>query len=438
MGYHDSAVFPARGTQLWHRPDGFQALAPALKSRGNSWFLLAAYIFFLPVQLDYGEMRLSPADLFLFVSLWVGISKVRLVRPAWSVFHGALAVVFFVGTWKTAMADGSLSNYVLINKDIGLLILFVTYSVITTAATDWPSIRRMLQVLIATVTLQTLLAVSAYFATQLFDMRISGVNYGGQRVSGMLIDPNAFGSLVMVTLVIHLSTYFSRRPLVRHALGAFCMMILALGLLLTLSRSAWIGFVFALLISLPFRPRLAAAYAGLAALAAVSLFRVLSPRQIGDILELASRANTAKERVTQIREAVPMVEKSPLVGIGLGQFESRLMDQGVAFPYIIHDSSVWLLTEFGLLGLAAFLGLAAALVGKGVRAFRRASSMERPLVVGLIGAHFGMFGVSFGIGALYQRHWWLVMALLASSYAITRTRVHLPPDAGPACLGARI
>src|SRR5579885_2975126 len=103
-----------------------------------------------------------------------------------------------------------------------------------------------------------------------------------------------------------------------------------------------------------------------------------------------------------------------------------------------HDSSVWLLTEFGLLGLAAFLGLAAALVGKGVRAFRRASSMERPLVVGLIGAHFGMFGVSFGIEALYQRHWWLVMALLASSYAITRTRVHLPPDAGPACLGARI
>jgi hypothetical protein len=42
------------------------------------------------------------------------------------------------------------------------------------------------------------------------------------------------------------------------------------------------------------------------------------------------------------------------------------------------------------------------------------------LVLGLMAAHVGMLGLSLGIEALYQRHWWMVMAFLGSAYAITR------------------
>jgi hypothetical protein len=44
----------------------------------------------------------------------------------------------------------------------------------------------------------------------------------------------------------------------------------------------------------------------------------------------------------------------------------------------------------------------------------------KPAILALMCAHAGMFGVSTGIEALYQRHWWLAMALLASCGALAR------------------
>jgi hypothetical protein len=33
-------------------------------------------------------------------------------------------------------------------------------------------------------------------------------------------------------------------------------------------------------------------------------------------------------------------------------------------------------------------------------------------------AHTAMLGLAMGIEAFYQRHWWLVFALIASSYSL--------------------
>jgi hypothetical protein len=40
-------------------------------------------------------------------------------------------------------------------------------------------------------------------------------------------------------------------------------------------------------------------------------------------------------------------------------------------------------------------------------------------VLALLLAHAAMLGVAMGIEAFYQRHWWLVMALIASAYSLT-------------------
>jgi putative inorganic carbon (HCO3(-)) transporter len=37
----------------------------------------------------------------------------------------------------------------------------------------------------------------------------------------------------------------------------------------------------------------------------------------------------------------------------------------------------------------------------------------------LLLAHAAMLGVAMGIEAFYQRHWWLVFSLIASSYSLT-------------------
>jgi len=39
-----------------------------------------------------------------------------------------------------------------------------------------------------------------------------------------------------------------------------------------------------------------------------------------------------------------------------------------------------------------------------------------------------MFSLAMGIEGFYQRHWWVVFALIASSSAIARRQVHKRPN----------
>jgi hypothetical protein len=79
-----------------------------------------------------------------------------------------------------------------------------------------------------------------------------------------------------------------------------------------------------------------------------------------------------------------------------------------------------MLSEFGLMGLTVFAGFMLWFILRGREALRLADPAAQPLILALISAHVGMLGVSAGIEALYQRHWWLVMAMLASSWVLAR------------------
>jgi hypothetical protein len=49
---------------------------------------------------------------------------------------------------------------------------------------------------------------------------------------------------------------------------------------------------------------------------------------------------------------------------------------------------------------------------------RSSRGAQRALIVALAVAHAGMLGVSTGIEVFYQRHWWLVMAMIAACRTI--------------------
>ena len=83
---------------------------------------------------------------------------------------------------------------------------------------------------------------------------------------------------------------------------------------------------------------------------------------------------------------------------------------------------MWFLADFGFLGLVALLGFLGWFFVKGWCAYRFAPARERALVLGLLLAHTAMFGLAMGIEAFYQRHWWLVLGLIASSYSLTLRR----------------
>src|SRR5579862_522223 len=300
-------------------------------------YSLLAYIFFLPVQFTVSDtLRVAPSDLLLVIFLFFGLTRIRFDRSAWSVFQVALLGVFILGTIRTAFDNPDLKNYVVLNKDLGLLVLFASYAMINTVARKWNDIRWMLRHLVIAVVLQTAIASAALFATQLSGISFSWINYGGTRLSGFLVDPNAFGGLVDVALLIHAITYFSKRPLIRGLFGTFCMVVLGAGLLLTLSRSAWIGFLAACLVLVFIRPRFAVHISILGALAALLLLVVLGGTKTQSLIVIAERPNTVQARVDQAAEALPLFVNNPILGAGLGGFGDR-------FGWIIHDTALWML-----------------------------------------------------------------------------------------------
>jgi hypothetical protein len=186
-------------------------------------FLVAGYIFFIPVQISGRNVNFAPSDAMLVLAILAGLGRLRLAAPAWSTAHVGMLGIFFVSGFLSVSGRGELYSYVLL-KAGGLVILFAFYIMITSAATDWDQIRMLLRTLILTVSAHCVFAMGMFLAGQYHPW----LNYSNERVSGFLIDPNAFGGLVTLTLVIHGATLLSERPVVGGRTG-----------ILALSRSRW-------------------------------------------------------------------------------------------------------------------------------------------------------------------------------------------------------
>lgn len=370
---------------------------------------MIGYTAFLPVQAPtpFG-WRFAPSDLFL--ALYLGIMGTRIRMPArvWSPWLLALCVVILLGSPIALVRTGTLTSYSLLQKSVGILVLLGTFAMFVDASQRIGD-RRILRLFVAFVVAHTMVALTAYGWVRFTGSSWSWINYADVRLAGFLIDPNAFGGLLVVTLTLLVTSLASPKPLVDRPWGWPLCLILLTGILLTFSRSAWLGLAAVMLGSLLLRPRLAAAFAGLAAVALASVAS-LGADVLGFVEAMTMRPTQIASRIELMYAALDTARSHPLVGAGTGVFLERHGE-------IVHSTAFWLLAETGLLGLGLFLGLVLWFVRRGLEGYRRA---EEPgaatLVLALLLAHLSMVGISLGIEAFYQRQWWLVMGLLAITF----------------------
>ena len=388
-----------------------------------SVLFLAGYVFFLPLQIPLKGVNFAPSDIFLLLWLLVEMGRLRIRREAWSAWHIVFVATFWLGTWISVLNHGGFTTYMIV-KNAGLAAVFLGYFFVTSSVRSWDDIRLILRVFIFAVALHCCIALAGYF----LKVRSIYLNYSpdpystaAERVSGMLLDPNAFGGLVMVALVLQCFTFTSERPLWKGIPGIVIALLLAFALLLTLSRSAWIALGFALFTLGLFRPKLVLLYGAVAFIGTAGAY-IASGRKGTHVAAVADRPRTTQQRLDQIREAWPLITQNPIMGTGLGGFDdAEKSNPSVGHPYIIHNTTVWIVTEFGLVGVTTFLGMLLWVVRAGRAVMRRASNAQAWLIIALLSAHVGMFGLSTGIEGFYQRHWWMVMALVASAYALHQT-----------------
>ena len=389
--------------------------------RGILTGLVAGYVALLPYQFEAAKgINFAAADIFLLVIVLLAAAQIKYVKPAWTIWHLGILLTFVMGSLVASVRFGNLTRYELVNKDAGLLLPLLSYAAITSAVTGWDDLRFILRVFTAGVVLENLMAVAAYMAAYFFGVTTPFARYGGLRLSGMLLDPNAYGGLLVATLVMCEGGSWGPAPLFKRVPLLFCRLTLALGILFTFSRSAWTGLVVAMLFACLIRPKVVARPVITVLIAAPCLILVMGQRFLPIVQQMSRRPDQIRGRFDLIRQALEAFSQYPFLGGGLGSF--RLGAGEVA-----HNSAMWFLADFGIVGLAAWLGFIGWFFAKAWFAYRAATLREKPLALALLLGHVSMFGVAMGIEAFYQRHWWVIFALIASSYSIA-LRTATRPD----------
>ena len=380
--------------------------------------LVLAYVALLPYQFETAnKMNFAPADCFMLLVLVLASGQLKYCKPAWTMWHFGIALIFAAGSLVAALRFGALDRYELYNKDAGLILPFLSYAAITSSIAEWDDVRRILRVFVLSVVLENTVAVVFFLLSYAFGVSNPFARYGGLRLSGVLIDPNAYGGLLVVAYVVCEGGSLGRAPLFKGPTLWISRVTLLLGILFTFSRSAWVALAMALLLLcvLHFRAALRLVLAGV--IGAPCLLLLMGDRFLPVFEVMASRPKQVQGRFDLIHDAFQAFEHHPFLGGGIGSF--RLGEGEIA-----HNSAMWFLADFGVVGLAVFLGFVAWFFAKGWSAYRQAPPMAQSLVLAVLLGHTAMFGLAMGIEAFYQRHWWLMLGLIASSYSLTLRRVN--------------
>jgi O-antigen ligase len=303
---------------------------------------------------------------------------------------------------------GEPTTYALVNKGVGILVLIASFYMVVTLANSAGRPRHIVTTLLVSVGVVNIVSLAAY-SVWLYRGVLSPVVYG-LRLTGFLIDPNAYGGLLAVALLIQLGVLVggtAKLRWVRYA-GAVNALLIGAGLALSRSRSAWLAFaVGGLILVWLCRHRLTwrrVLFAGVAIACTAAVLWLLAGSMIVSLLKEALQPTTIVQRWDQVSGGLSVFPRSPIWGIGLDAYRQ------LGSQFIIHNTYVWFLVEMGVIGFAVLVALLTR-VSRDWAAALRSTGSDWGLAVGGTAAFAAMLGLAVGIEALYQRPLWLLFAL---------------------------
>lgn len=356
-------------------------------------------------------MRIAPADLILIAIVMVYPFTVSLRRGVFHFTHAAFALMLTTSALVSVLLGVAVTSYDLVNKVLGFALLLGHYLMITNIVRSWSDLQRTLQWFIIGVVWNAAIAIAALLLARNGWIVVPQLNYG-QRLSGLLVDPNAYGGLLVTTYALMLGTqvFRSARPAREsgRVVDRVAPWILPIGIALTYSRSAWLAAVCMLFVFARLAPRQVRRVSVRAAFLAVAFIGVAGATFQAEFVQLSNRPEQVSGRLEILATAGDVFAANPLVGAGIG---AVYREHG----FIVHNTPAWLLAEFGMIGVLAGLGMILRTLNLAMRGIRVTDGWRKGAFMGLAAAHVAMAGLSLGIEALYQRHWWMVMALVVSA-----------------------
>jgi len=416
-----------------------QTDSPAYEvEKASAWILsmAAAVLVFFQVHAELpgslGLINLNIADPFAILALAAVSIHVLSVRrfPAWRVqsFNVILALISVVllMAFLRGLVEIGVTQWALAGRVFGWLVLlgYISAGYLIVAYAGAHGLRRLSETMIATgvvvVVLQIILRLLAQWGW-IADIRIT------PNFEGYAANRNAFvfQMLVCVALVLGYSSLRTRKQTIGSAapigsnrvfgklpsqLFPLLLGVVLMGLVLSGSRAgllvgvvvllaAWIG---------RFAERRVIAWGLLYTIAFWGMTLIGGATQGGAtqggaIQSAISSSVSAREHVESMTRALDLWLTSPIMGAGLGVFIEK-SPLWFGHPLVIHSTPLWILAEFGIVGMAVF-GWAFFMVARSSFKFEAKLPARRALGLLLLG--FAGFCLVHEI--FYQRIFWLVL-----------------------------
>ncbi len=381
----------------------------AIRTPERALWLLIAVIALVPRVASPVSIGFKPtlldAALFLLIAAWL----LQLTRhtldlgslPITLPLFGLMAVA--VATFVFGLPNGALTTQV-VRRFAEMLLSLAAVFVIIAILRDAAALRRTVKVFIVLGAISAAVGIFLYVIPGDLAIRLLSAlrpfDYPTgpevlrfvrddpsllQRATGLWIDPNAYGGFLLVAGALALPQLFATKPVLPRWAAVLCAGLIGLALVFTVSRGAMLGFlVVALLVgSLRYRRLL------LVMVAALALVLVLP--QTRDLVAHFADGFMARDLATQMRfgeykDAIRLIERYPALGVGFADTPDVDLYIGVSMMYLL------MAQQMGLLGLAAFLSVMAAVFLYAARAVKPVWANDDLFPVWL-GAHAAIAGI---------------------------------------------
>jgi polysaccharide biosynthesis protein PslJ len=202
---------------------------------------------------------------------------------------------------------------------------------------------------------------------------------GVERAIGTSVDPNSFGGALALICALTAAQLWAQRPVLPRWTMAGMAGLMALGVFLTQSRAALGGLVLATIFLAVVRERrlwYVIGAAGVAGMVAVFGFGVGDAfvERIAEGIQFRDQAN--QMRLAEYRNAIEIIRRYPVFGVGFGAAPELGLVTGVSSIYLAMGQRI------GLVGLGLFVLIMGLFFAFTLRALRNADDERASLLLG--------------------------------------------------------
>ena len=412
---------------------GIVALAVVVLVMRDTRYGLYVMLLALPLDLA-GRILTDPVTLTVYhVTLLLALLSwaVRVARlgpdpsAELTLVHLGALLLIAASVWSLPFSLDRSATLVAI---VRLTFLVAFFMVFTRHMRDERTMDRVLGLVVGTAAASAVLAVAQYFIPGLRIGQVATLGVGSAvivRPSAFFTDPNYLAALLSVAIVAAFARAAHARTITRAAPWLIGAAVSSTGLVVTLSRTGWVGVGVGLVVALAFAPARRRSRLLLGLLGAVVAVAALSPEwatsRLDSITNPTADGSTAT-RWLMYGSTIEMIEDYWLFGTGLDAYDE-------AYPayrkpgamrdiFKPHQLPLALPAEMGILGLLAELLIVGGVVVEVVRHRHRGwNPWEGAGLAGLV----ALLVQSLFQYYLYFEYLWLFLALTVAATRLARS-----------------